>query len=172
MIGWEYIGAVLQDGLFAAVAAVGFAVISNPPARAIPVAALLAAIGHALRFCLAGMIGISAASLAGAFAVGICGLLAARLVRCPIEVLSFPALLPMIPGMYAYKTILGLLRFLRESDVEMQQRIMVDIFGNGLTTVFVMFALVAGVSLPTLLFHRQTLLVTRRTEMAKRKSHI
>lgn len=41
---------VITDGLFAAVAAIGFAVISNPPKRAVTIAALLAAIGHACRF--------------------------------------------------------------------------------------------------------------------------
>lgn len=43
---------VLTDGLFAAIAAIGFAVISNPPKRAISVVALLGAFGHACRFYL------------------------------------------------------------------------------------------------------------------------
>ena len=41
---------ILLDGLFAAVAAIGFGAISDPPMRAFPRIALLAAIGHALRF--------------------------------------------------------------------------------------------------------------------------
>ena len=43
---------ILTDGIFAAVAAIGFGAISDPPLRAFPSIALLAAIGHALRFCL------------------------------------------------------------------------------------------------------------------------
>ena len=43
---------ILLDGLFAAVAAIGFGAISDPPMRAFPRIALLAAIGHALRFTL------------------------------------------------------------------------------------------------------------------------
>ena len=43
---------VLTDGLFAAIAAIGFAVISNPPKGAISVVALLGAFGHACRFYL------------------------------------------------------------------------------------------------------------------------
>ena len=38
---------ILLDGLFAAVAAIGFGAISDPPMRAFPRIALLAAIGHA-----------------------------------------------------------------------------------------------------------------------------
>ena len=43
---------ILSDGFFAAIAAIGFGAISDPPMRAFPVIALRAAIGHALRFCL------------------------------------------------------------------------------------------------------------------------
>ena len=40
---------ILFDGVFAAVAAIGFGAISDPPVRAFPYIALLAAVGHALR---------------------------------------------------------------------------------------------------------------------------
>ena len=43
---------ILLDGFFAAVEAVGFGAVSDPPMRAFPRIALLAAVGHALRFCL------------------------------------------------------------------------------------------------------------------------
>ena len=43
---------ILSDGLLAAIAAIGFGAISDPPLRAFPYIALLAAVGHALRFCL------------------------------------------------------------------------------------------------------------------------
>ena len=51
-MNWDVIGRLLGDGLLAAVAAIGFAVISNPPRKAIFISALLAAVGHALRFYL------------------------------------------------------------------------------------------------------------------------
>ena len=38
--------AILSDGFFAAVAAVGFGAVSDPPMRAFPAIALLAAVGH------------------------------------------------------------------------------------------------------------------------------
>ena len=48
----EMLRLILVDGLLAAIAAIGFAVISNPSRKAIFVSALLAAVGHALRFTL------------------------------------------------------------------------------------------------------------------------
>ena len=41
-----------QDALFAAIAAIGFAAISNPPRRAYLYCALIAAAGHSTRFIL------------------------------------------------------------------------------------------------------------------------
>lgn len=60
---------ILLDGLFAAVAAIGFGAISDPPMRAFPRIALLAAIGHALRFTLihCAALDIATASLFAAY---------------------------------------------------------------------------------------------------------
>ena len=54
---------ILTDGIFAAVAAIGFGAISDPPLRAFPSIALLAAIGHALRFCLMTYLGVDIATV-------------------------------------------------------------------------------------------------------------
>ena len=43
---------ILTDGFFAAVAGIGFGAISDPPLRAFKMIAILAALGHACRFCL------------------------------------------------------------------------------------------------------------------------
>ena len=41
---------IISDGIFAAVAAMGFGSISDPPVRAFPYIAILAAVGHAARY--------------------------------------------------------------------------------------------------------------------------
>lgn len=154
---------VITDGLFAAVAAIGFAVISNPPKRAVTIAALLAAIGHACRFYLLHYtsLDLTTSSLFAAFTIGLLSIPAARLVHCPAEVFSFPALLPMIPGMYAYKSVLALIRFMKSDDETVMQQLIVEIFRNGLTALFVMFALVVGVSLAMFIFYKQSFTMTR-----------
>ena len=50
---------ILLDGLFAAIAGIGFGAISDPPMRAFPYIALLAAVGHACRFCLMTFFGVN-----------------------------------------------------------------------------------------------------------------
>ncbi len=160
----DIIIAVILDGIFAAVAAIGFAVISNPPRKALRGCAILAAVGHGLRYFLINQLGldITTASLFAAFSIGLLSLWFADRIHCPAEVFAFPSLLPMIPGMFAYKTILGLMKFLTTPAAETQNaEIIADIMRNGLTTLFVLFALVLGVALPMFLFHKQSYMMTR-----------
>ena len=150
------------DGFFAAVAAIGFGAISDPPMRAFPVIALLAAVGHALRFVLMqGGVDIATASLCASVVIGVGSLLLGGRIRCPMTVLFIPALLPMIPGMYAYKTVLALMQFMAGDAAAEQGALIVEVFRNGLTTMFVMFALAVGASLPLFIFHRQSFMMTR-----------
>ncbi|MDD4969539.1 MAG: threonine/serine exporter family protein [Paludibacter sp.] len=159
----EMIRLVLVDGLLAAIAAIGFAVISNPPRKAIFVSAILAALGHSLRFFLIKSgLDISLSTFVAATFIGLLSILFARIIHCPAEVFSFPSLLPMIPGMFAYRTILSVIRFMQNSDVIKSQQFMMDFFHNGMTTLFILLALVVGVSLPILFFPKLSFSVTRK----------
>jgi len=70
---------------------------------------MIAAVGHAIRYILTlpyfGGMHIVAASALASFAIGLLAVLFASRIKCPAEVCFFPALLPMIPGMYAYRTV-------------------------------------------------------------------
>ena len=92
----------LQDGFFAAIAAVGFAAISNPPKRAYLYCALIAAIGHSSRFLMMHQsvfgLHIVIASTIAALLVGTLAVLLSPVAKTPAETCLFPSLLPMIPG--------------------------------------------------------------------------
>ena len=150
MIYTEFVQPVLLDGLFAAIAAVGFALISNPPKRAVLACALLAAVGHALRYGLMGYagVGIVVATGLAAFSIGLMSIFFARRSHCPAEVFCFPSLLPMIPGMFAYRSILALMNIVQETgDQKHIQEAIVSFFDNGIKTVSIMLALVVGLTL-------------------------
>ncbi len=159
----EFITALVLDGLFAAVAAIGFAIISNPPRKAILISALLAAAGHAFRYFLihALELNLPAASFFAALLIGMLSIPFARYIHCPAEVFSFPSLLPMIPGMYAYKTVLGLTRFIQSTHEADSLDSLLEFFRNGSTALFVLFALVVGVAIPIFIFSQQSFSATR-----------
>ena len=160
---------ILLDGLFAAVAAIGFGAISDPPMRAFPRIALLAAIGHALRFTLmhCSALDIATASLFAAFAIGMGSLWLGRGVRCPMTCLYIPALLPMVPGIYAYKTVFALIMLMQhtaESDAADEgMRYMQQFFLNATVSLSVIALLAAGATLPIFIFKRRAFSMTRRT---------
>lgn len=159
------VGTIVIDGLFAAIAAIGFGAISNPPRRAFLSIAIAAAIGHALRFSLMHYVGVDiiTASFCASFVIGWVSLFLGSLIYCPMTVVYIPALLPMIPGMYAYKTVFALLLFSRNlSDSDMVQRYMQEFFVNGIITCGVIFMLAVGATLPFILFPSKPYSLTRR----------
>ena len=161
---------IMLDGLFAAVAAIGFGAISDPPMRAFPRIALLAAIGHVLRFTLmhCTALDIATASLFAAFAIGMGSLWLGRGIRCPMTCLYIPALLPMVPGIYAYKTVFSLIMFLQSlNDPGQGMQYMQLFFLNATVSLSVIALLAAGATLPIFVFNRRAFSLTRRRKNVK-----
>ena len=156
---------ILLDGLFAAIAAIGFGAVSDPPMRAFPRIALLAAMGHALRFCLMHYfsVDIATASLFASISIGFGSLWLGRGIRCPMTALYIPALLPMVPGIYAYKTVFALIMLMQHTAESDAARQYMDAFLlNATVTVSVVFMLAVGSTVPILLFRRRAFSLTRR----------
>lgn len=156
---------IILDGVFAAVAAVGFGAISDPPIKAFPYIAILAAVGHALRFCLMNYLGvdIATASFCASFTIGMGSLWLGSMIYCPMTVLYIPALLPMIPGMYAYKVVFSLIMFMQNINVpELEQQYMQTMFVNAVVTGSVIFMLAVGATIPVFIFKNKAYSLTRR----------
>ena len=157
-------GLILQDAFFAAIAAIGFAAISRPPHRAYVWCGLIAAVGHSLRYVLlnGGGMQIVPATFIAAFVVGLCAVFISPYIKTPAETALFPALLPMIPGMYAYKAFGGLAKALfSTTDSEVFDRGFYLFSSNALTTVSILLAMVIGATLPIFMFKKISFQATR-----------
>jgi uncharacterized membrane protein YjjB (DUF3815 family) len=155
---------ILSDGFFAAIAAIGFGAISDPPMRAFKSIALLAAIGHACRFCLMNYAGIdiATASLISALAIGFGSLWLGGKIYCPMTVIYIPALLPMIPGKFAYNTVFAQIMFLQNmNEPVLKAKYMEMFFSNGMVAITVIFLLAIGATIPMFIFHRKAFSLTR-----------
>lgn len=154
---------IFEDGLFAAIAAIGFSSISNTPRRAYLTLALIAAAGHAIRYVLTSQAGmhIIAASTIASFVIGVLAVLFASRIKCPAEVCFFPALLPMIPGMYAYRTMEALLSCLYNTQEDAFRHYFYLLTYNGLTCTFIILGMVAGATIPIFLFKKLSFTATR-----------
>lgn len=160
---WEKI---LQDALFAAIAAIGFAAISRPPARAYVYCAAIAAIGHSIRFVLmspdcGSPLHIVPATLIASFAVGLLAVIFSPIVRTPPETCFFPALLPMIPGMYAYRTFGAAAMCVLSASQEEFSRCFYLFASNSFTCICLLLCMAVGATLPVFMFKKISFRATR-----------
>lgn len=158
---------MLQDGFFAAVAAVGFAAISRPPRQAYLWCALIAAAGHSTRFLLQhqhifpSLSGIVAATTVASLVVGVLAVLCSPIAKMPAETCLYPALLPMIPGMYAYRCFGALAVCVLHPSPETYDRYFYLFSSNGLVCIFTLLGMVLAASVPIFLFKRISFTATR-----------
>lgn len=160
----ELVLEILQDVFFAAIAAIGFASISNPPRNAYKWYALIAGAGHGTRWVMIHCFGIHlvGASLAGSLLIGILAVIVSPRAKVPPETFSFPSLLPMIPGIYGYKCIQAIVLLISASENE----VVFDHYcylaiSNGVTFAFVILAMVVGQMVPILAMKHVSFTSTR-----------
>ena len=103
------------------------------------------------------------ATLLAAMLIGWLSLPFAYKVHCPTTTLYIPALLPMVPGMFAYKTIFAMMKFMQHiNEDEIASLYMIDFFRNGMTAFTILFSLGVGAALPTLIMRRWAFTMTRK----------
>jgi uncharacterized membrane protein YjjB (DUF3815 family) len=128
---------VLVQGFWAFIATVGFAVLFNIPTRLVLVCGLTGAAGHICRRVLLNH-GIHPATAAycGAVVVGFVGYLEARFFQMPRLVFTVTGIIPMVPGVQAFETIVYFMRDDILTGVETTVRVIliVGAIGAGLTT--------------------------------------
>lgn len=155
---------IVEDALFAAIAAIGFAAISRPPRRAYLWCAVTAAAGHSLRFILMNTtpyLHIIPASLIAAFVIGVMAVIISAYSKFPAETCLFPALLPMIPGIYAYKTFGGLAMGLLSGQQQTFDHYFSLFSYNGMMCCGILVCLVIGATLPIFIFKKISFKATR-----------
>lgn len=156
---------IFYDGLFATIAAIGFSSISNTPRRAYLTCGFIAAVGHAVRYVAVlpafGGVHIIVASSLAAFVIGLLSVFLAPAIKCPAEVCFFPALLPMIPGMYAYRTVEALMACLYHSEEAEFSHYLYLFASNGFTCTFIVVGMVVGATIPIFLFKKISFSATR-----------
>ncbi len=157
------IGSLIDNGIFAAIAAVGFGSISNVSAKSFIGCALLAAVGHTFRFILMNGFGwfIISASFVGAISIGVLSVFLSRKFKCPAEGLSYPALLPMIPGMYAYRSVHALIMCFLDGTEATFTKYFETFNYNWAVCVFTIGLMVVGVTIPIFIFKSKSFSATR-----------
>lgn len=156
---------ILEDALFSAIAAIGFAAISHPPARAYLWCGIIAALGHSLRMLLMNTCAtgfhIIPATLIASFFIGTSAVLISPRTKFPAETCFIPALLPMIPGTYAYKAFGGAALCLLSEDPALFGLHFQQFASNAMTCSAILLCMVTGATIPVFIFKNISFQATR-----------
>lgn len=146
---------IVTDALWSALAALGFAVLFNVPVRTLPACVFAGALGHAVRTALVqNGIGIEAATLLAALLVGVLGEIGAHVWHTPTTTFSVSGAIPMVPGSYAFRTMMNFI-YLAEGSKGLPSIAITLIAVNGIKTALILAALALGISLPRFVFRHR-----------------
>jgi uncharacterized membrane protein YjjB (DUF3815 family) len=146
---------VVVDAFWSAVAAVGFAMVFNVPRRYLPACLLCAAVGHGLRTLVMQFdISIEFGTLFAATVVGFMAVFFAQRLQAPAMLFAIPGIIPMIPGSFAYRAMIGLVSVVNAHS-DQAAELLVQASTNFIRVGLILAALGVGIAVPGLLFQRQ-----------------
>jgi uncharacterized membrane protein YjjB (DUF3815 family) len=156
MIDLNFIGRLLHDAIWSGVAALGFAILFNVPTRTLRGCLVCGAAGHVVRTITMQLgLSIELATLASATIVGFVGTAFARRWQTPAAVFTVSGVIPLVPGVFAFQTMLGLLDVASAIDPATGLSALLEVSQNGIKTGLILMAIAAGIAAPTLLFERR-----------------
>lgn len=148
---------LIETSFCFAVAATGFAFLFNAPKRSLPAIALLGFLGG---LCKLVLIHWQTSPILAAFVtaslIGILALQAAHIIHAPQTVLAIPSVIPLVPGTYTYKMMLGLISLTGSLEAEESLKILSETVKNGLTAVLITLGLSVGVAIPLLISRKNS----------------
>ncbi|MDR2037055.1 MAG: threonine/serine exporter family protein [Bacteroidales bacterium] len=138
--------------LFAAFAATGFAILFNVPTHTLLVCALLGAIAVTTRNLLFYHLGwgLALSSFCGSLTVGMASIYLVHKVHVPAHVISIPPIIPMVPGVLMYQSIIGAINFNANAPEIDQLPILIDTFDSLVKVIMILFGLSLGIAIPNI----------------------
>ena len=106
------------------------------------------------------------ASFFGAVAVGVVAIQMAHLKDSPPLIFSIPSVIPMIPGVFAYKFMLGMIALTNIENADTYMKTLIETVNNGAKMMFVLIALGTGVAIPMLLTRKESV---KKSKFNKKK---
>jgi len=140
------------NAIFAAIPAVGFAMVFNVPRNALVYCAIGGAIGYTTRFVLMDLnIPIELATFLASTLVGVIALYWSRKYIIPRPVYTIASIIPLIPGTYAFNAVINLINM---SAHGVNPELITIFVENGLKTITILGGIGFGLAIPSIYFMR------------------
>lgn len=166
MFTTDFILNILRDIAIAFVVGSCWGILFGTPKRILVIAGLLGGLGHCIRFVFLQMdMGLITATLAGSVFIGLVGIFVAHKVDNPPVVFTMPACITMIPGMYAYKTMLAGMKMTDAETLHSDPTLLPTMAYNLMLTISLLFTLAIGICVAALLFRATSV---KEIEFAKK----
>jgi len=144
---------IITKAFWCGCAAAGFGVLFNAPTRSLlPIWIGGFAAGLVKYFLLDEGIGfgIVLSSFLAAVTAGIAAIPLARSRQVPHILIALPSIIPLVPGVFAYRAMMGLMKLAKHSGYE-YTNVISDTVYNGVMALFVIMAITFGLSVPLIL---------------------
>lgn len=145
---------LILDFIMSTFPAVGFAMLFAVPKRYLIYVAFGGGIAHLSRtiFMTGFDFGIVVATFLSSIIISLIFIYVGPKLKVPRPVFTVASIIPIIPGKYAYTTLLSII-YLHNYDTDYTKYVE-QFFQNGMTTLAVMLAMGLGIALPPLFFYR------------------
>lgn len=149
---------ILEVSIWSGIAALGFGVLFNIPRRTIFTVFILGFTAGLIKFLLLNLnINIVLATFIAVLFVAVISMPIAHKIHHPPVVFCIPPVIPLIPGYFAYETVLSIMNFIFIEKDAVKRIVLIDsIFSNGFTMFFILISITAGISLPMLILRKST----------------
>ena len=149
----QVLHSLLIPMVVASVPAIGFAILFNVPKRFLKFCGLAGAAGFGVRtIALHFNVPIEIATLMASSTVGVLSMYWSKRFIAPVQIFAVAAVIPMIPGKFAFGTIVGLIEINLHNHYD--PALITEVLRQGLKTVFILICLALGIAAPRLLFYR------------------
>jgi uncharacterized membrane protein YjjB (DUF3815 family) len=140
---WVYI---LFKAFWCGMAALGFGILFNIPGKNLPVVWTGGIITGLIKFTVLFFApsSIILASFLASLTMGLFSMIMAIRLREPQMELTIPSVIPLVPGVFAYRTMFGVIRLSRKMD-ENYSATLSETVHNGAMTLFITMAFTLGV---------------------------
>ncbi len=138
-------------------AAIGFAILFNVPKRILVQIFMMGAIALLVKTVTLNYLhfNIILASFLSSSSIGIIGLFVSAYKRIPPLILVIPSVIPLIPGIFIYNTLIGLMKMTTETDSSFFD-LFIQTSQNGLKATFILMVLAIGISIPNLILRQDS----------------
>lgn len=149
---------IITKSVASGIAGVGFAILFNVPRRTLAPIGILSFLGGLVKFgSMYFNVGIVFASFLAAIIIGLVSIRMAYSKDSPPLVFYIPSVIPMVPGFFIYKMILGMMSLTLVENTETYIQNLIATVNNGSKSIFILISLGIGVAFPMLISRRETI---------------